>query len=100
MPPSWSVVIRISADVAADLQKWLPLDAAQRVGERQRVRVVRRAAAVAGAVDADQAAGRWRARARALPGDAGVGHRSAQAERDVLEAGRRRSRRSVLGAAL
>ena len=69
--------------------KWLPVDAAHRVGERQRVRIVGRAAAVAGAVDANETARDGEPERRALSGDAGVGDRSAQVEDDVLEAGGR-----------
>ena len=85
---------------APPFSRWLPVDAAHRVGERQRVRVVGSAAAVAGAVDAHQAAGRGHAGARPLAGDAGVGDRAGQAERQTPRSLAASLHRSVVGAAL
>src|SRR6187399_606454 len=64
------------------------------------MRVVRRAAAVALAVDADEAARADQGRARAESGDAGERGTAGEAERDVLESGLRlcafRARRPVV----
>ena len=77
------------ADVTAHLDEVIPDRAVDAVVEGQRVRVVRRAAAVARAVDANQTAGRDQRRGRPLSRDAGVGDVAGEADRDVLEAGLR-----------
>ena len=87
-----ALLIRRHADdagVATNLVEVIAADIVHGIGERQRVRIVRGRAAVAGAVDAHQAARNRQARRRALTGDAGVGDRAAQVQDDVLEAGRR-----------
>ena len=53
------------------------------VDERERVRVVRRAAAVGGAVLPQQSAGNRDAGGRALAGDAGIGDVAADVQRDA-----------------
>ena len=100
MPPSWSVVIRMMRTSPPIFMKWLPGHDVQRIGERQRVRIVRRGAAVAGAVDANQTARNREPGRRALAGDAGVGDRAAQVEDDVLEARQAPRPAAVDGAAL
>ena len=65
--------------------KWLPRIARHRVDERERVRVVGLAVAVGGAVGAHQAARHDDARRCALAGDAGVGDRAAEVQREGAE---------------